>query len=119
MSQPTLGQFPLIRMRRGRRSSALRRLAAENTLSVDDLIYPVFVLEGKNRVEDVPSMPGISRKSIDRLLLELTEAHELGIPAVALFPVIDASKKTPDGAECANPDGLVQNTVRAIKQEIP
>lgn len=64
-------------------------------------------------------MPGISRKSIDNLLIELTEAHDLGIPAVALFPVIDASHKTPDGSECANPDGLVQNTVRAIKNELP
>jgi len=119
MSQTTPGQFPLIRMRRGRRSSSLRRLAAESRLSVDDLIYPVFVLEGKEQVEAVPSMPGISRKSIDNLLIELTEAHDLGIPAVALFPVIDASHKTPDGSECANPDGLVQNTVRAIKNELP
>ena len=113
------GQFPLIRMRRGRRSPSLRRLCAETKLSVDDLIYPVFVLEGKERVEAVPSMPGVSRKSIDNLLVELTEARDLGIPAVALFPVIDASRKTPDGSECANPDGLVQNTVRAIKNELP
>ena len=119
MSQTTPGQFPLIRMRRGRRSSSLRRLAAESRLSVDDLIYPVFVLEGKEQVEAVPSMPGVSRKSIDNLLVELKEAHDLGIPAVALFPVIDASHKTPDGSECANPDGLVQNTVRAIKNELP
>ena len=119
MSQTTPGQFPLIRMRRGRRSSSLRRLAAEARLSVDDLIYPVFVLEGKEQVEAVPSMPGVSRKSIDNLLVELKEAHDLGIPAVALFPVIDASHKTPDGSECANPDGLVQNTVRAIKSELP
>jgi porphobilinogen synthase len=119
MSQTTLGQFPFIRMRRGRRTSSLRRLAAEARLSVDDLIYPVFVLEGKDRVEAVPSMPGVSRKSIDKLLVELTEVRDLGIPAVALFPVIDASRKTLDGSECANPDGLVQNTVRAIKEELP
>jgi porphobilinogen synthase len=119
MSQTTLGQFPFIRMRRGRRTSSLRRLAAEARLSVDDLIYPVFVLEGKGRVEAVPSMPGVSRKSIDKLLVELTEVRDLGIPAVALFPVIDASRKTLDGSECANPDGLVQNTVRAIKEELP
>ena len=119
MSHTTLGQFPLIRMRRGRRTSSLRRLAAEARLSVDDLIYPVFVLEGKDRVEAVPSMPGVSRKSIDKLLVELTEVRDLGIPAVALFPVIDASRKTLDGSECANPDGLVQNTVRAIKAELP
>jgi porphobilinogen synthase len=106
-------------MRRARRTSALRRLAAEATLSVDDLIYPVFVLEGKNRIEAVPSMPGVSRKSIDHLLRELTEVRDLGIPSVALFPVIDGDSKTLDGAECANPDGLVQNTVRAIKDALP
>jgi porphobilinogen synthase len=92
---------------------------AETDLSVDDLIYPVFVLEGKNKVEEVPSMPGVSRKSVDQLLLELTEARDLGIPAIALFPVIDAARKTPNGDECANPDGLVQNTVRAIKDALP
>jgi porphobilinogen synthase len=119
MSRSTLGQFPQIRMRRGRRTSALRRLAAETDLSVNDLIYPVFVLDGKDTVEPVPSMPGVSRKSTDRLLLELTEVRDLGIPAVALFPVIDAAKKSLDGAECANPNGLVQNTVRAIKKELP
>ena len=119
MSQTIPGQFPSIRMRRGRRTSSLRRLAAEAALSVDDLIYPVFVLEGKDTVEAVPSMPGVSRKSIDHLLVELAQARDLGIPSVALFPVIDASRKTPDGSECANPDGLVQNTVRAIKKELP
>ena len=119
MSRSTLGQFPKIRMRRGRRTSALRRLAAETDLSVNDLIYPVFVLEGKNKVEPVPSMPGVSRKSLDNLLVELTTARDLGIPAIALFPVIDAAKKSLDGAECANPDGLVQDTVRAIKEELP
>jgi porphobilinogen synthase len=106
-------------MRRGRRTATLRRLVAETDLSVNDLIYPVFVLEGKNKIEPVPSMPGISRKSLDKLLLELTTARDLGIPAVALFPVIDAARKSLDGAECANPDGLVQNTVRAIKKELP
>lgn len=119
MSRSNIGQFPQIRLRRGRRTSALRRLMAETQLSVDDLIYPVFVLEGKNKIEDVPSMPGISRKSVDRLLIELSEARDLGVPAVALFPVIDAAHKTVDGDECANPDGLVQNTVRAIKDALP
>lgn len=119
MSRSTLGQFPNIRLRRSRRNSALRRLVAENKLLVDDLIYPVFVLDGKDRVEPVPSMPGINRKSIDNLLLELTEARDLGIPAIALFPVIDAAKKSLDGGECANPDGLVQTTVRAIKEALP
>ena len=119
MSQSNLGQFPSIRLRRSRRTSALRRLVAETGLSVDDLIYPVFVLDGKGKEEPVPSMPGVSRKSVDKLLGELTEARDLGIPAVALFPVVEASVKSLDGAECANPDGLVQNTVRAIKKALP
>ncbi len=119
MSVSTPGQFPDNRMRRSRRTPALRRLVAETTLSSADFIYPVFVLDGKGRTEDVPSMPGISRKSIDLLLEELAEVDALGIPAVALFPVIDADKKSLDGAECANPDGLVQRTVRAIREELP
>ena len=109
----------MIRLRRARRTRALRRLVAESQLSPDDLIYPVFVVEGKNRVEAVPSMPGVSRKSVDKLLVELTEARDLGIPAIALFPVIDAAAKSLDGAECANPKGLVQDTVRAIKDKLP
>ena len=119
MSASPPGQFPELRLRRSRRTPALRRLVAETTLSSADLIYPVFVLDGEGRSEPVPSMPGISRKSVDGLLPELTEAYRLGIPAVALFPVIDARHKTLDGSECANPDGLVQRTVRAIKDELP
>ncbi len=119
MSQSTPGQFPSIRLRRSRRTPALRRLVAETQLVADDLIYPVFVLDGKDRSEPVLSMPGISRNSADRLLAELREARDLGIPAVALFPVVDAEKKTPDGAECANADGLMQRTIRAIKEQVP
>jgi len=119
MSTSPPGQFPETRMRRSRRTPALRRLVAETTLSSGDFIYPVFVLDGKGRAETVPSMPGIARKSIDGLLPELTEAHSLGIPAVALFPVIDDELKTLDGSECANPDGLVQRAVRAIKEALP
>ena len=119
MSESGLGQFPQIRLRRSRRTAALRRLVAEAGLTPDDLIYPVFVLDGKSRTEAVPSMPGIERKSVDNLLTELGDAARLGIPAVALFPVIDADKKSLDGAECANPEGLVQTTVRAIKSEYP
>ncbi len=119
MSASTPGQFPELRLRRGRRTPALRRLIAETTLSSADFIYPVFVLDGKGQSQPVPSMPGVTRKSIDILLPELTEASALGIPAVALFPVIDAQHKSLDGAECANPDGLVQRTVRAIKAELP
>ena len=119
MSIPSPGQFPWIRMRRNRRTKALRTLVQETTLSSADFIYPVFVLEGEGRTEDVPSMPGISRKSVDLLLEELAEARDLGIPAVALFPVIDQDKKSLDAAECANPNGLVQRTVRAIKEALP
>ena len=119
MSASAPGQFPDNRMRRSRRTPALRRLVAETTLSSADFIYPVFVLEGDGRTEDVPSMPGISRKSIDLLLEELAEVDALGIPAVALFPVVDADKKSLDGSECANPEGLVQRTVRAIRKELP
>ncbi len=106
-------------MRRTRRTPALRRLVAETGLSASDLIYPVFVLDGDDRTEQVESMPGVERQSVDRLLETLRETIELGIPAVALFPVIDADKKSLDGAECANPDGLVQRTVRAIKSTHP
>jgi porphobilinogen synthase len=119
MSTSGPGQFPQIRMRRSRRTAALRRLVAETELGPGDLIYPVFVLDGDKRTEPVPSMPGIERKSVDGLLKELGEATQLGIPAVALFPVIDMDKKSLDGAECANPDGLVQRTVQAIKAEYP
>ena len=119
MSTSGPGRFPRIRMRRSRRTAALRRLVAETGLSADDLIYPVFVLDGENRAEPVPSMPGIERKSIDLLLKELSGAVDLGIPAVALFPVVDEEFKSLDGAECANPDGLVQRTVKAVKSELP
>jgi len=106
-------------MRRSRRTDSVRRLVAESGLSADDLIYPVFVLEGESRAEQIASMPGIERHSIDLLLKELAEAVDLGIPAVALFPVVGEDKKSLDGAECANPDGLVQRTVKAIRAEYP
>ena len=119
MSASGPAQFPEIRLRRSRRTAALRALTAETTLSASDLIYPMFVLDGKGREETVPSMPGISRKSIDGLLGDVDEAVRLGIPAIALFPVIDADLKTPNGDECANPDGLVQRTVRSIHGRFP
>jgi len=119
MSASGPGQFPQVRLRRSRTTAALRRLVAETGLGPDDLIYPVFMLEGAKRAEPVASMPGIERQSVDGLLRALGKATELGIPAVALFPVIDADKKSLDGNECTNPDGLVQTTVRAIKAEYP
>jgi porphobilinogen synthase len=106
-------------MRRTRRSAALRRLVAETRLGSSDLIYPVFVLDGEGRSEPVESMPGIFRQSIDGLLEEAAEAVSLGIPAIALFPVVDAGQKSLNGEECANPDGLVQRTVRTLKSELP
>jgi porphobilinogen synthase len=119
MSTSNIGQFPQVRLRRSRRTAALRSLVAETGLGPTDLIYPVFVLDGEKRTEAVPSRPGIERKSVDVLLRELEQVSKLSIPAIALFPVIDAGKKSLDGAECANPDGLVQTTVRAIKSEFP
>ena len=112
-------QFPQTRMRRSRRTAALRNLVAESALGPGDLIYPVFILEGENRTEAVVSMPGVQRKSVDKLLLELADVVALGIPAIALFPVIDDARKSLDGAECANPDGLVQRAVREIKSNYP
>ncbi len=119
MSSTGFGQFPRIRLRRGRRTANLRRMTAETTLTPADFIYPVFVLDGDGRREDVPSMPGIARRSIDGLLGHLEEVVDLGIPAVALFPVIDAERKSENGDECTNPDGLVQRSVAAIKARYP
>ncbi|MCH7636399.1 MAG: porphobilinogen synthase [Proteobacteria bacterium] len=119
MSAINTNQFPSARLRRSRRTAALRRLVAESALGPDDLIYPVFVLDGKNRTESVSSMPGVERKSVDKLLAELADVVTLGIPAVALFPVIEGDQKSLDGAECANSDGLVQRAVREIKAAQP
>jgi len=119
MSQMSAPQFPNTRLRRTRQSESLRRLVAETALSPADLIYPVFVLEGENRAESIESMPGIERHSIDGILKEAGRALELGVPAIALFPVVAADGKSLDGAECFNPEGLVQRTVRALKAEYP
>ena len=119
MSDIPKGSFPRIRMRRTRFSASLRALVAESTLSPADFIYPVFVLEGHGQTQDVESMPGIKRRSVDGILEEAETAFEMGIPAVALFPVIDADRKSLDGAECANPDGLVQRAIKALKARLP
>jgi len=113
------GQFPATRLRRTRRTAALRRLVSETVLSPADLIYPVFVLDGSNQVEPVASMPSVARMSIDKLVASLGDVVGLGIPAIALFPVIDTAQKSLNGAECANPDGLVQRAVREIKSAYP
>ena len=117
MQQPA--QYPTIRMRRMRRHDFTRRLMCENQLQADDLIYPLFVLEGGNRREAVPSMPGIERMSIDLLLREAEQLLQLGIPALALFPVTPPECKSLDAAEAFNPDGLAQRAVRAVKQRFP
>jgi porphobilinogen synthase len=119
MSKSIHGQFPSTRLRRTRRSAALRRLVAESTLGPSDLIYPMFVLDGKSRSEAVPSMPGTERHSIDGILRQADEAASLGIRAVALFPVIDAELKSLNGEECANPEGLIQRCITAINAEHP
>ncbi|WP_196139125.1 porphobilinogen synthase [Aliikangiella sp. G2MR2-5] len=115
----TQGSYPFKRPRRMRADDFSRRLMAENKVSADDLIYPVFVLEGQGRIEAVSSMPGVERKSLDHLLIELEEVVELGIPAIALFPVIDSAKKSLKAEEAYNPEGLVQQTIIAVKAKFP
>ncbi len=111
--------FPATRLRRMRRDEFSRRLMREQVLTANDLIYPVFVLEGQNRTESVASMPGVERVSLDRLLPVAERALKLGVPALALFPVLDSSHKTP-GAEAAwNPAGLVPTVVARLKKEFP
>ena len=112
-------QFPSIRMRRMRRDGFSRDLMRENIITPADLIYPVFILDGKNRCEAVPSMPGVERVSVDLLLPIAEDCVKLGIPVLALFPVIDPSLKTPDGIEATNPDGLVPRAVRELKARFP
>jgi porphobilinogen synthase len=109
------GQFPQVRMRRLRRFDWSRRLVREHHLTVNDLIWPVFVQEGTGLATPVPSMPGVERLSIDRLVDAVGQAADLGIPAVAVFPVTDPAKKSPDGDEALNPDNLVCRAVRTIK----
>jgi len=118
-SETGRGAFPQRRMRRMRRDDFSRRLMRESSLSVDDLIYPMFILEGENLRESVVSMPGVERVSIDELMKEAAELVELGIPAVALFPVTPAEKKSEDASEAYNPDGLAQRAVRALKAQFP
>ncbi|MGL5132302.1 MAG: porphobilinogen synthase, partial [Planktothrix sp.] len=107
------------RPRRLRRTDALRRMVTETQLTVNDLIYPLFIMEGENQKVEVSSMPGSYRYTLDLLLKEVNEAWELGIPAIALFPLVAEEKKDNAGTESYNPDGLIQRTVRAIKKAIP
>jgi len=112
-------RYPTTRLRRNRTDDFLRRLVKENDLSCNDLIYPMFVIEGRNNSNAVDSMPGIQRYTTDRLTQEIETVAELGIPAIALFPNVDSSRRTLDGAEAYNPDGLVPQAVRAIKAAVP
>ncbi len=111
--------FPNLRMRRNRRDAWSRSLVSEHSIQTSDLIYPVFVTEGSGSVVNVPSMPGVNRYSIDKLIPVAEHAAKLGIPVIAIFPVIDPDKKTPDGREAANPAGLVPRVVEALKKQVP
>ncbi len=113
------GSFPAVRMRRMRRNDFSRRLMREHVLTANDLIYPVFVLDGKNRTEKVASMPGVERMTPDRLLPVAEQCVKHRVPVLALFPVIDAKLKTLDGREAFNPKGLVPRTVAALKKRFP
>ena len=113
------GEFPDVRPRRMRRDAFSRNLMRESTLTAHDLIWPVFVIEGANQREQIPSMPGVERLSIDLLLKKVREVSDLGVPAIALFPVPNPDTKSDNGCEAYNPDGLAQRTVRALKAAIP
>ena len=117
--RPIPGAFPRVRMRRMRRDPFSRRMMRETRLTTDDLIYPMFVIEGRGQRVPVPSMPGVERVSVDELVREAQELVALGIPALALFPVPDAATKSLDGREAWNPEGLVQRAVRAVKAAAP
>ena len=114
-----LGQFPQKRMRRVRKDDFSRRMMREHRLSADDFIYPVFVIEGHNRTEIVASMPGVERMTLDRLLPVAEKCLKLGVPAMALFPVIDPALKTLDGKEAMNADGLIPRVIKALKKNFP
>jgi porphobilinogen synthase len=113
------GSFPAVRMRRMRRADFSRRLMRENALTTDDLIYPVFVIEGRGRSQPVPSMPGVSRYTADKLMPVAERCLKFGVPAIALFPAIEPSLKSPKGEEATNPDGLVPRIVRDLKRRFP
>lgn len=118
---PTLsrGPFPRTRLRRMRADDFSRRLMREHVLTPDDLIWPVFVLEGSGQREPIPSMPGVERRSIDELVRAARQAHDLGIPALALFPVVPASAKSEQAEAAYDPNGLVQRAIRAVKDAVP
>src|ERR1700712_3765298 len=111
--------FPGVRMRRMRRDDFSRRLMRETRVTVDSLIYPMFIVDGARQRQPVPSMPGIERYSVGELVRECESVVKLRIPAIALFPLTEASRKTLDGRESWNPDGVTQRALRALKKEFP
>ena len=113
------GSFPAVRMRRMRRDDFSRRLMREHRLTADDLIYPVFVIDGKRRTQAVASMPGVFRHTADKLLEVAEKCLKLGVPAMALFPSIEPALKTPDGKEATNPDGLIPRVIAMLKKKFP
>ena len=115
----SIGQFPSTRLRRNRRDAWTRRLVAETHLSVDDLIWPIFLIEGEGRVTQVESMPGVQRVTLDRLAEHVRPAAELGIPAIALFPNVPLDRKDAEGSEALNPDNLLCRAARLLKREYP
>ena len=117
--RPTQGPFPVTRLRRTRATPAIRSLVAQNTLTPADLIWPVFVRDGEGVEEPVPSMPGVLRRSVDRVVEAAREAQSLGIPAICLFPYTSAENRTSDCAEAWNPDNLSNRATRAIKDAVP
>ncbi|NCF45343.1 MAG: porphobilinogen synthase [Proteobacteria bacterium] len=112
-------RFPNTRLRRNREKDFVRRLVREHRVSADDLIYPMFIIDGDNTTTDIPSMPGISRLTVDRTVAEAKMLYELGLPCIALFPNVDPSLRTLDGAEAYNEQGLIPTAVRAIKAAVP
>ena len=111
--------FPTTRLRRNRSTGFIRKLVSENKIDTSDLIYPMFLIDGKNKIEPIDSMPGIVRHSLDNFLKEAEEVYKLGIPAIAIFPNIEASLRDAEGSEATNREGLVPKAVREIKKHLP
>lgn len=117
--KPTLAPFPATRLRRMRKSPGMRALARQNTLTVDDFIWPVFVMEGRDDETAIPSMPGVTRKTVDRVVTAAKEAHTLGIPAICIFPYTGMEQRTEDCAMAWSPDNVSNQAIRAIKDAVP
>ena len=119
MKIPNIGRYPTTRMRRNRTNESVRQLVAENSLSSQDFIWPAFIIDGEGKRESVSAMPGVERLSVDLIVEAAQEAEELGIPAIALFPNTDPSKKTADAFEALNPENLINSATRAVRKACP